>query len=150
MDWLPPSPPFILHGTPVGIQEKQRNKRRWKLKNFLKEMMWVPYALGRRIVSVKLEDGKKEKVQKRLLLSNLKEIYEHFLIENPAVKVRFSAFAMLRPKVVSTSLTSQWWPVLCQGFCMYSDHMTHQIVAIYVFMEKLINDYVKLYLPPTT
>ena len=57
---------------------------------------------------VKLEDGKKEKVQKRLLLSNLKEIYEHFLIENPAVKVRFSAFAMLRPKVVSTSLTSQW------------------------------------------
>ena len=52
-------------------------------------------ALGRRFVSVKLEDGKKEKVQKRLLLSNLKEIYEHFLIENPAVKVRFSAFAML-------------------------------------------------------
>ena len=51
-------------------------------------------------MSVKLEDGKKEKVQKRLLLSNLKEIYEHFLIENPAVKVRFSAFAMLRPKVV--------------------------------------------------
>ena len=32
---------------------------------------------------------------------------------------------------------------------MYSDHMTHQIVAVYVFMEKLINDYVKLYLPPT-
>ena len=49
-------------------------------------------------VPVKLEDGRKEKVQKRLLLSNLKEIYEHFVIENPAVKVGFSAFAMLRPK----------------------------------------------------
>ena len=49
-------------------------------------------------VSVKLEDGRKEKVQKRLLLSNLKEIYQHFVTENPAVKVGFSAFAMLQPK----------------------------------------------------
>ena len=49
-------------------------------------------------VSVKLEDGRKEKVQKRLLLSNLKEIYQHFVTENPALKVGFSAFAVLRPK----------------------------------------------------
>ena len=46
-------------------------------------------------VSVKLEDGRKEKVQKRLLLSNLKEIYQHFVTENPAVKVGFSTFAMI-------------------------------------------------------
>ena len=49
-------------------------------------------------VSVKLEDGGKEKVQKKLLLSNLNEIYQHFITQNPAVKVVFSAFAMLRPK----------------------------------------------------
>ena len=30
-------------------------------------------------MSVKLEDGRKEKVQKRLLLSSLKEIYQHFM-----------------------------------------------------------------------
>ena len=48
-------------------------------------------------VSVKLEDGRKEKVQKRQL-SNLKEIYQHFVTENLALKVGFSAFAMLRPK----------------------------------------------------
>ena len=46
-------------------------------------------------VSVKLEDGRKEKVQKRLLLSNLREIYQHFVTENPAVKVVFSTFAIL-------------------------------------------------------
>ena len=53
---------------------------------------------GKDCVSVKLEDGRKEKVQKRLLLSNLKEIYQHVVTENPAGKVRFSTFAMLRPK----------------------------------------------------
>ena len=47
-------------------------------------------------VSVMLEDGRKEKVQKRL--SNLKEIYQHFVTENPALKVGFSAFTMLQPK----------------------------------------------------
>ena len=45
-------------------------------------------------VSVKLEDGRKVKLQKRLL-SNLKEICQHFVTENLAVKVGFSAFAML-------------------------------------------------------
>ena len=53
-------------------------------------------CLGKKdYVSVELEDGRKEKVQKRLLLSNLKEIYQHFVTEDPAVKVGFSAFAML-------------------------------------------------------
>ena len=49
-------------------------------------------------VSVKLEDGRKEKVQKRLLLSNLREIYQHFVTENPAVKVVFSTFAILQTR----------------------------------------------------
>ena len=45
-----------------GIQEKQRKKQRWKGNNFLKEMMWVAYALGRRIVcllSLKMEERRK-------------------------------------------------------------------------------------------
>ena len=37
---------------------------------------------------------------------------------------------------------------LChKAFACISDHMTHYTVAVYVFMEKLINDYVKFYLP---
>ena len=55
----------------------------------------MPWEKG---LCVKLEDGRKEKVRKRPLLSNLKEIYQHFLTENPALKVGFSTFAMLRPK----------------------------------------------------
>ena len=46
-------------------------------------------------LSVKLEDERKVKLQKRLFLSNLKEICQHFVTENLAVKVGFSAFAML-------------------------------------------------------
>ena len=37
---------------------------------------------------------------------------------------------------------------LChRAFACISDHMTHDTVAVYVFVKKLLNDYVKLYLP---
>ena len=37
---------------------------------------------------------------------------------------------------------------LChRAFACISDHITHDTAAVYVFVEKLINDYVKLYLP---
>ena len=45
-----------------GIWEKQRKKRKQKWKKFVKEMMWVAYALGRRIVcllSLKMEERRK-------------------------------------------------------------------------------------------
>ena len=34
-----------------------------------------------------------------------------------------------------------------RAFACISDYMTHNTVAVYVFVEKLINDYVELYLP---
>ena len=46
----------------TGIQEKKRKKQRWKWNNFVKEMMWVAYALGRRIaclLSLKMEESRK-------------------------------------------------------------------------------------------
>lgn len=55
---------------------------------------------------MKLTNGSKQKVQKRLLLSNLSEIYAHFKAENPNVSVRFSTFATLRPKWCVTVGTS--------------------------------------------
>ena len=50
-------------------------------------------------VSVR-KDGAKVKVQKRLLLCNLKEAYVVFKSEYPSMKVGFSKFAELRPKNV--------------------------------------------------
>lgn len=49
-------------------------------------------------VSVKNGDNKRTHVQKRLVLANLKEIYNLFKETNKSVKVGFSKFAELRPK----------------------------------------------------
>jgi len=49
-------------------------------------------------ISIKMADGTKERVQKRLLLANLSEIYASFKSENPGMQVGFSTFAVLRPK----------------------------------------------------
>ena len=48
-------------------------------------------------VSVK-KDGKREHIQKRLVLANLKEVYTEFKSKFPEKKVEFSKFAELRPK----------------------------------------------------
>ena len=42
--------------------------------------------------------GKKERVQKKLVLCNVNELYKHFKDEHPTVKVGFSKFAELRPQ----------------------------------------------------
>ena len=81
-----------------GYSREAEEKMKVKVKNVLKEIMWVTYTLWRMIVcllSLKMEERRE---YKRDLLSNLKEIYQHFVTENPAVKVEFSTFAMLRPK----------------------------------------------------
>ena len=50
-------------------------------------------------VSVRV-DGKREKVQKRLLLSTLREAFHHFQEINPGHKIGLSKFMELRPKHV--------------------------------------------------
>ena len=49
-------------------------------------------------VSVKQPDGKRVHLQKRLILSNLRELYQSFKENHPTVSVGFSKFAELRPK----------------------------------------------------
>lgn len=49
-------------------------------------------------VSVKTEDGKRVHRQKRLLLSNLREIYSRLKEMDPELRIGFSSFAALRPK----------------------------------------------------
>lgn len=49
-------------------------------------------------LSVKLEDGSREHVQKRLLLGNIDEIFKQFQYENANVNISFTSFTKLRPK----------------------------------------------------
>lgn len=53
---------------------------------------------GTRDCMVIRDDEGKRTVQKRLILLNLKELFEGFRSEYPDVKVGFSTFASLRPK----------------------------------------------------
>ena len=48
-------------------------------------------------VSLKILD-KKVRVQKRLVLNNLKELYKNYQEQNPTTKIGFSSFALLCPK----------------------------------------------------
>lgn len=49
-------------------------------------------------VSIKNEDGSRTQVQKRLILSNLKELFQRFRDEHSDETVGFSKFASLRPR----------------------------------------------------
>ena len=49
-------------------------------------------------VNVVNEDGEKEKVQKRMVLTNLKELHASWKKLNPDKRISFSTFAGLRPK----------------------------------------------------
>lgn len=49
-------------------------------------------------VTTRNKKGEKIKVQKRLILSNLKELHKLFRERNPAIEIGFSMFADLRPK----------------------------------------------------
>ena len=49
-------------------------------------------------VSVKQLDGKRVHIQKRLILSNLQELFQNFKEKHTAASIDFSKFAELRPK----------------------------------------------------
>ena len=78
-------------------------------------------------VSVKLTDGSKTRAQKRLLLSNLSEIYVHFKEENPNVSVGFSTFATLRPNWYVTVGASGSRSVFV---CTYHQNVTLMLSAV--------------------
>lgn len=49
-------------------------------------------------LSVRIADGTKVKMQKRLILCNLKELYQTFKSRYPLISIGFSSFASLRPR----------------------------------------------------
>lgn len=54
-------------------------------------------ALKKDTIFVKI-DGEKKKVQKQLLLSDIKILFEQFKEQNPEALINLSKFAQLRPK----------------------------------------------------
>ena len=65
-------------------------------------------ASKKECLSVKSND-KKEKLQKHLLLLNIKELYLEFKNLNPNVKIGFSKFCELQPKQVANDNSSGWY-----------------------------------------
>ena len=61
-------------------------------------MSVVCVQVKKECVSIRNKDGSKEKVQKRLLLANISEIYGSFNAEFPSLKIGFYTFAVLQPK----------------------------------------------------
>lgn len=49
-------------------------------------------------ISVRKEDGSREQVQKRLILSNLSELHYKFTQKYPNEKIGFTKFSQLRPR----------------------------------------------------
>ena len=49
-------------------------------------------------IIIRNESGEKEKVQKRLVLLDLKELYQFFKEEHPCAEIRFTKFSLLLPK----------------------------------------------------
>lgn len=84
-------------------------------------------------VSHRKENGEKEQKQKRLILCNLKELYQYFRTEHPDVKIGFSKFAELRPK----------WCILAGASGTHSVCVcvAHQNVKLMIDGAKLNIDY---------
>ncbi|XP_074105425.1 uncharacterized protein LOC141531478 [Cotesia typhae] len=70
-----------------------------KIENFYNDDEYSALMRGMKdFVSVRNNDGNRVHFQKRLVLSNLKELYQCFREINPTEKIGFSKFASLRPK----------------------------------------------------
>ena len=78
-------------------------------------------------MSVKGQDGVRQQQQKRLVLANLKEIYETFKEEEGNPKIGFSSFCSLRPKHCVLAGSSGTHSVCV---CTYHQNPTLQLNAI--------------------
>lgn len=67
------------------------------------------------------ENGDKVKVQRRLLIMNLKELYEEFKEEFPNMKIGFSTFAALKPLECLTSIDANG--IHCVCVCTYHQNV---------------------------
>lgn len=78
-------------------------------------------------VPLKQDNGKREHVQKRLLLGNLSELYTEFKNEHPSVKIGFTKFSQLRPLYCVFAGSSGTHNVCV---CIYHENMKLMLNAI--------------------
>ena len=76
------------------------------------------------------EDGKRLHAQKRLLLCNLKEVYQLFVSRHPDMKIGFSKFAELRPKECVIAGSSGTHSV-----CVCTTHQNVKLMMVGTHME---------------
>lgn len=76
---------------------------------------------GIRDYKIVRENGDKVKIQRRLLIMNLKELYEEFKVEFPNVKIGFSTFASLKPPECLTSIDANG--IHCVCVCTYHQNV---------------------------
>ena len=83
--------------------------------------------------------AKNEHKQKRLLLSNLNELYEAFKEKNPAIKIGFSKFCSLRPKWCVTVRSSGTHSV-----CVWIYHQNAMLLVAAIGWELTYTDLMKI------
>ena len=80
-------------------------------------------------VSVQNE-GKKQHMQKRLLLETFSELYEAFKVDYPAIKLSFAKFCSVRPKWCKLIGSSG-----SHNVCVYQKHQNFILAALAVDLE---------------
>ena len=69
-----------------------------EVENFYTSDQWSRLMPGRKDYVKIVKNDVREQVQKRLLLHNIKELHEKFILEKPEIKISLSTFAKLRPR----------------------------------------------------
>lgn len=81
-------------------------------------------------ISIRNKDGLEEKVQKRLRLANISEIYTNFKEELPGLKAGFSAFALQWPK-----LCMSVWVAGSHNVCICTNHQNIKLMLFWVVQK---------------
>ena len=79
-------------------------------------------------------DGEKQKMQKRLLLLNLKELYQLFKEEYADVVVGFTKFSLLRPKNCVLANSSGTHSICV---CLYHQNVKLMLLGEFLFLKLL-------------
>ena len=95
------------------------------------------------VISVRQSDGTRERLQKRLLLLNLNELYQSFKEEHPQLQVGFTKFSLLRPLNCILAGSSGTHSVCV---CLYHQNVKLLLLGMFQILNDVIFIYLYLYL----
>lgn len=88
------------------------------------------------VKTIKTPDGTKIRVQKKLILSNLKELYASFKKEYSEIKVGFTKFSMLRPAHCVLAGSSGTHTVCV---CIYHQNVKLMLEGIKILLKSIFS-----------